>query len=44
MAEGMLFWLDLGLMIYLCWKIIKKMRGDSVDLGLFAFKETDQNK
>lgn len=44
MAEGLLFWLDLGLMIYLCRKIIKISRGESADLGLFAFKETDETK
>jgi hypothetical protein len=44
MIEGILFWLDLGLMIYLCWKIIKKSRGESDDLGLFSMKEMDQKK
>ncbi len=42
MIEGMLFWLDLGLMIYLCWRLIKLRKGEAPDLGLFSFKETDK--
>lgn len=42
MIEGLLFWLDLALMIYLCWRLIKYRKGESPDLGLFSFKETDK--
>ena len=44
MIEGLLFWLDLGLMIYLCWRVIKIARDTSNDLGLFAFKESKKSK
>jgi hypothetical protein len=43
-VEGMLFLLDLGLMIYLSWKLIKNMRGESPDLGLFSFKKMEKQK
>ena len=42
MIEGLLFWLDLALMIYLCWQLIKYIKGQSPDLGLLAFKETEK--
>jgi len=42
MIEGLLFWLDLGLMIYLCWRIVKYTKGKSPDLGLFSFKDSDK--
>ena len=42
MFEGMLFWADLGLMIYLCWRLIKLQRGQATDLGLFAYKDSDK--
>jgi hypothetical protein len=44
MVEGMLFWLDVCLMIYLCWKIIQCTRGESHDLGLFSFTVMDKPK
>jgi len=42
MYEGLLFWVDLGLMIYLCWRLIKLSRGQSTDLGLFSYKDMDK--
>lgn len=42
MIEGLLFWMDLGLMIYLCWRVVKIKKGDSPNLGLFSFKEMDK--
>jgi hypothetical protein len=44
MSEGMLFWVDLSVMIYLCWKIIQQTRGKSPDLGLLSFRVMDQKK
>ncbi len=42
MAEAALLTLDLGLMTYCCWVVIRASRLNQVkaaDLGLFAYKE-----
>ncbi|OLP07311.1 hypothetical protein [Rhodoferax antarcticus] len=42
MVEGLLFWLDLALMMYFCWRIIKLTKGEAKDLGIFSFKDTEK--
>jgi hypothetical protein len=42
MIEGLLFWLDLALMMYLCWLISKYTKGEAQDLGLFSFKDSEK--
>ena len=42
MIEGLLFWLDLAMMMYLCWLLIKYTKGEAPDLGLFSYKDTDK--